>query len=106
MNFSMNPGQTKTLTVTFQDTLGASHPLSDVPTCVDATGVATISPVGTQTASDPTFSWTIAVPAGAAIGSSLDLDVNGVNPDGVVDEEHYAVLINALDDTVQVATLT
>lgn len=106
MNFSMNPGQTKTLTITFQDTQGQSHPLSDIPTCVDTTGVATISPVGTQSAADPSFSWTIAVPADAAVGSSLQVDVKGVNPDGVVDEETYAVAINALDDTVQVATLT
>jgi hypothetical protein len=106
MNFSMNPGQTETLKIVFQDTLGNSHALRDVPTCVDNSGVATITPVGTQTPSDPDFSWTIEVPAGAVVGSSLDVQVTGVNPDGVLDDEHYAILINALDDTVQVATLS
>jgi hypothetical protein len=106
MNFTMNPGTTKTLTVIFQDSTGVEHPLSSVPTCVDTNNIAVIAPVGTQTPADASFSWTIEVLASAVIGSSLSLSVNGTNPDGTVDSEVYPVLINALDDTVQVATLT
>lgn len=106
MNFSANPGQNKTLTIVFEDSAGGEHPLAAIPTCVDTTGVAVISPVGTQTPADPSFAWSVSVPASAVIGSSLSLDVKGVNADGVVDEETYAVLINALDDTVQVATFS
>lgn len=108
MGFSINPGQTKTLKIAFTDNASppVSHPLGAVPSCVDTTGVATISPVGTQTPTDPDFSWTISCPAGATIGTSLSIDVVGVNPDGVEDRETYPIAISPLDDTVQQASFT
>jgi hypothetical protein len=106
MNFSISPGQKKTLTVIFTDnaTPPVQHPLSAVPSATDTTNVATVAPVGTQTATDPQYAWDVTCPATAVIGSQLAIDVKGVNPDGTPDEQTYSVDVIALDDTLQQAT--
>lgn len=108
MNFSMSPGTKKTLNIVFTDnqTPPVQHPLGEVPTASDTTGVATVTPVGDQTKDDASFSWSIDVPAEAVVGSALTIHVRGVNPDGVEDVEDYNVDVVALDDTLQQATLT
>jgi hypothetical protein len=105
MSGTLNPGQTKTLTVAFTDTAvpPVAHPLSALPTCVDPTGTLVTTPVSTTGSppaiTDPTFAWSIAAPASAAVGASLPVTLSGTNPDGTIDTEPYPISIAAVDDT-------
>ena len=106
MSYSIQPGQRKVLNIVFCDTAvpPVVHPLASLPTAVDPTGVAVIDVPGTPQATDPSFSWGITCPATATIGTQLQIDVEGTNPDGVVDKQTYAIDVVAADDTTQVAT--
>lgn len=102
MSFTINPGQTKTLTAIFTDASGKVEPLGQLPTCVDGSGTLTIAPVGTQTLTDPQFQWTLACPADEVVGTDLPIHVHaegdaktGVDPiDGDIDGA-----VTALEDT-------
>jgi len=106
---TLQPGQTKVLTVAFTDNANppVAHPLSALPTCVDPSGVLTISPtdtLATQPAvTDPTFAWSVLCPATVAesvIGTNIPLTISATNPDGTVDTTTFTVTIAAADDTV------
>lgn len=75
-NFTINPGQTKTLTAKFTDANGNTDPLGALPTATDPNGVLTVAAVGTPTVNDQQFQWTIACPTTASAGTALEVDVH------------------------------
>lgn len=75
MSFTINPGQTKTLTAIFTDDAGNTDPLGALPTAVDPNGFLTLTPVGTPTVNDKQFQWSMACPASAAVDTALEIDV-------------------------------
>jgi len=74
--FTINPGQTKTLTAKFSDNSGVVDPLGVLPTATDPASLLTITPVGTPTVNDRQFQWTVLAPASAAVGTALEIDVH------------------------------
>ncbi len=81
-SFTINPGQTKTLTAIFADDTGTSEPLSAVPSPSDKSGLLTFSPIGTQTPNDGTYKWSVTCPSTVAPGATFDVSVTASNPDG------------------------
>lgn len=99
-SFNIQPGQSKTLTAVFSDASGVSHPLSQLPTCVDPAGTMTnITPVGSPTVNDPQFQWTFTCDASVAAGTTGQLNLEGINPDGVTDDGDITYTVTAADDT-------
>jgi len=103
-NGTLNPGQTKTLTVAFTDQSGTAHPLSALPTCTDPSSTLTTTAVSTTgqppAVTDPTFAWTVAAPSSVTAGQNFTLDLSGTNPDGTTDNSTFPITIATPDDTV------
>jgi hypothetical protein len=105
VSLNMNPGQTRWISVEFTDNAipPVSHPLSELPTAVDASGVLTLTAVGAggaaPTPTDPKFFWKVDCAAGQAPATGV-ITATGKNPDGVVDTRDLPYTVNALDDTV------
>jgi hypothetical protein len=103
-NYTILPGATKTWESVFEDANGNQHPLAAVPTLTEPTNTLVIAPVGTQTAQDPSFSWTVQCPATVAPGTAFSVTVSGTNPDGTVDSQTDTVTASTPDDTQVVTT--
>ena len=84
MNFSIQPGQTRTATAVFADPQGASDPLIALPTWSSPTAGVTLTPDPAATVNDTSFKCAIAVAAGTPVGQvEIDIDAQ-VDPDTTV----------------------
>lgn len=98
---SKNPGDSFSLTAIFSDKNGKVEPLAALPTCVEASGLAT-TPVGTPTVNDPQFQFTGTVPADAAPGTQFTFTISAEG-DPVPGQDtitgQFVVGVVALEDT-------